>query len=573
MSEKNTTNEDRDILRRAELALDPLAEARRLANGTWSAIDDPESARALLREAERLEKAERELQWAEADVKKDAQASRRLAKLAELRSIRTKLRESADGHRYRAASLVIGREHERLSDSEYQSFRRAVNSATTDIALEREFAQLQEREAAELRVTKQPGPYEAGSPNSWVRDVLVNTDPELRGLVAGRSGDSDMRPEKVSERLSRHAQDVRRAALIKRDGYGRYVDRALCEQARHEDPDLHRTKYKEQMRELRSGLVSGNGLTASAAGGGGAAFVPPAFLIDSVWAEYRSPYRAFADQCRRDVPLPDYGLEVYLTVVTSSTTVATQVEASGVSEGDPVTGLSSSPIVTKAGQIAVSQQFLDRAGPGISGDQVLFEQIREQLDAQVDSYAISQALAGAASVTNSGSFALTTVSAVGGFLGDVKKAKSKLTDTAGVRLRGTHLFAVDDFVDYIGSYADAGGRPVFSPSYDDNYPPIRAGADNDPGGAEGYSGYLLNGLALFGDSNIPSSGSNLQLIVAKPSTILQLEGAPITYLYPPSYAGSLDAVLGVRQYVSTVARFPSGVSVISGSAYAASTFQ
>lgn len=289
MSEKNTTNEDRDILRRAELALDPLAEARRLANGTWSAIDDPESARALLREAERLEKAERELQWAEADVKKDAQASRRLAKLAELRSIRTKLRESADGHRYRAASLVIGREHERLSDSEYQSFRRAVNSATTDIALEREFAQLQEREAAELRVTKQPGPYEAGSPNSWVRDVLVNTDPELRGLVAGRSGDSDMRPEKVSERLSRHAQDVRRAALIKRDGYGRYVDRALCEQARHEDPDLHRTKYKEQMRELRSGLVSGNGLTASAAGGGGAAFVPPAFLIDSVWAEYRSP--------------------------------------------------------------------------------------------------------------------------------------------------------------------------------------------------------------------------------------------------------------------------------------------
>jgi hypothetical protein len=62
-------------------------------------------------------------------------------------------------------------------------------------------------------------------------------------------------------------------------------------------------------------------------------------------------------------------------------------------------------------------------------------------------------------------------------------------------------------------------------------------------------------------------------VIARPDTILQLEGAPIPYCYPPTYAGNLDAVLGARAYVATIPRFPSGVSVISGAAYAASTFQ
>jgi hypothetical protein len=59
------------------------------------------------------------------------------------------------------------------------------------------------------------------------------------------------------------------------------------------------------------------------------------------------------------------------------------------------------------------------------------------------------------------------------------------------------MFAIGDFVDFIGSWADARGRRVFSPCYDDDLLPIRAGADNDPVGAEGYSGYVVNGLAVL----------------------------------------------------------------------------
>jgi hypothetical protein len=392
---------------------------------------------------------------------------------------------------------------------------------------------------------------------------LVTVDPELRGYMAARSGFSDMSDRAVEQRLAQHSKDVRRA-LANGSKYGTAIDRLLKDSTRNEAPELHRKRH----REARSSLTTGGGTTASASGGGAAAFVAPAFLMDQ-WAAYRSPYRAFADQCNSTVPLPEFGLEVYLPTVTSGSSVTTQTEASGVSEGDPVATFASSPIVTKAGQITVSQQFLDRAGSGISGDRVLFQQIQEQLHAQVDSYAIAQAIASAATVTNSSAFALTTASGVGGFVGDLKKAKSKLTDTAGVRLRGTHLFTTGDFADYVQAYADAQGRPVFSPCLDDNQLPLRA--QGDPNG-EGWTGYVIAGLAHFADDNILPSGSNTQLIVCRPSTILQLEGAPIPYLFTPTQAQSLEAVLGVRCYVATLARYASGVATISGSAYAASTF-
>ena len=539
------------------------APARRTLNGEWS--PDP---REVLREAERIERAERELRWAEEGEERDARAARQRARLAELRSIRAKLRSNTDGHIFRAGSLLDGRVNERLSDSDFAAFRKAVNAAVTDTDLDRSLAQLEERAAEQVHVTREPGPYQAGSPNSWIRDVLVSAEPDLGGMAAGRSGESDMRPHAVSERLSRHAQDVRRAALIKRDGYGRYIERVLREQQRHEDPDLHRKKYKEQMRELRSGLVTGGGLTASASGGGAAAFVPPAFLMEQ-WAA-PEPYAAFVSQCNSDVQLPGFGMEVYVPQVTAATSVTSETELAGVPEADPTTSLLNAPIVMKAGQVVVSQQFLDRVGPGIAGDAVLFESLRQQLDAQKDAYALSQALANAQSVTNSSAFALTTASGVGGLYGDIKKARSKLTDTAGVRLRATHVFMLDDACDFLLAYADSGGRPIAVPALDDNRLPIRSVGDQN---AEGYTGHLLAGLALFGDSNIPNSGSNIQIVVARMNTILHMEAEPVPYLYPPTYAGSLDAVLGVRQYVATVPEYGSGVSVISGSAYAASTFQ
>jgi hypothetical protein len=334
------------------------------------------------------------------------------------------------------------------------------------------------------------------------------------------------------------------------------------ERSRDEDPTIHRKKAAEERA-----LTTGGGITASASGGGGAAFVLPAILLKS-WAEYRSPYRAFADQCQPQ-EMPTWGMELYVPIVTTGTSVTTQTEGSTVSESSPVAALTNGAVVTKAGQVVLTQQWLDRAGSGIDGDVVLFEQLRNQLDAQIDAYAIAQAIAKAQTVSNTGSFALTGTSGVGGFLADLKSAKKKLTDTAGVRLRGTHAFATSDFCDYIAAYADAQGRPVFSPTLDDNRLPIRSVGDPL---AEGFTGYILDGLCLFADDSIANSGSNTQIIVARPDTVLLYEGSPIPYCSPPTVAGSLEAVLGVRAYTATIPLYPEGVATISGKAYEASQF-
>lgn len=557
----------------------PHAEARRMVAGLEPTFEDAEEAReylALIEMAERAHKRIRALDEEERQEKRSPKtlALRHAAKASELESIARRSELDAEKHAHRAAGIIVGREEAALSDDDYARYRKAARASVEEAELSRRAkrqAKAERKAQEKIRVQHEPGPYETrSSPHSWVRDVLVSAEPSLRGLV-DRSTTSKMDPEAVAERLSRHARDVG-GALLTRSKYGKRIEALLREGRRQEDATIHERRYREEVSALRSAefraLTTGGGATASAAGGGFAALVPPAILMDS-WARYRSPYRAFADQLDSSVPLPEFGLEAYVPIVSTGTTVSTQTEGSGVSEGDPVTGFASGAIVNKAGQITVTQQFLDRAGPGIAGDVVLYRQLHEQLDAQIDAYAIAQALAGAQAVTNAGTFAVASASGVGGFMKDLKSAKNLLHDAAGVRLRGTHAFAIGDFCDYLSAYADAQGRPLFTPTLDDNRLPIRSVGDQ---AAEGYTGYVLVGLALFADDNIPNASSNAQIIVCRPDTILLLEGEPVPYCYPPSVAGSLEAVLGVRCYTTTIPRFPTGIASISGAAYLASQF-
>jgi hypothetical protein len=425
------------------------------------------------------------------------------------------------------------------------------------------------RQAAEaIRVVSDPAPYDEGSPHSFIRDWLSASDPTFATGIATRShSESDMSAEAVAERLRRHDKDVREQ-VNRRTEYGRRIEAIIGESCRKEDRRQHKREAKAEIRAFGTG----GGATASAGGGQGAAFVSPAILLDQVWAPYRSPYAAFRDQLDKSTPLPDWGMTVYVaTFASGGTSVTSQTEGSTVSETDPVSTYQSGAVTLKAGQVSVTYQFLDRAGPGIAGDQVLYEQIRNQLDAEVDKYAIGQALSGAQEVTNSGSFEVAKASGVGGLLGDLKKAKNKVRDAAGVRTPATHCFAIGDLCDHIAAYADAQGRPIFTPDLDDNRLPIRAGGDPE---GEGYTGYVLTGLALFGDDNIPKVGTTeqTQLIVTRPNRILQIEAAPVPYCFPPTVAGSLEAVLGVRQYVATIPRWKEAVAVVNGKAYEATTF-
>ena len=478
-------------------------------------------------------------------------------RINELELIRTRLAASVDGHIRGAADTLIKSGPKPLSDADYKQYIGKVRHVADVARLDADLVSLREQyRAQQTRVVKEPGPYDAGSEHSWIMDVFATSDD---GMTFGRMNTGH------DERLRRHAKDVGRA-LQERSKYGLAIERQVLESVREPNSTFAEQRLTSARMELRA-LASGGGATFTATTGA-SAFVPPAILMDQ-WATYRSPHASFVDQLNHDVPLPAWGITVYVPAWTTGTTVATHTELAAVAEGDPVSGYASGAVVEKAGMLTVSQVFIDRAGPGIEGDVIAWQQLKEQLGAQVDAYAITQVLANAQTVMNAGAFSVATTSGVGGLLGDLRKAKNLTRDTAGVRIQSTHCFATGDLVDYVSAYADAQGRPIFEPTFDDNLLPIRAGGD--PAG-EGYSGYVVSGLALFADDSIPLTGSDTQLIVTRPSKILQLESAPVSYLMPQGAAGNLEAVMGVRQYVATVPRYPTGVAAISGAAYLASTF-
>ena len=556
------------ILRRAERTLDKHADARRLVEGKWSATDTPEDARALLSAVEQLERAEQALRWAEQDVARDersaeGRAAKHRARALEVASIRKKLDRSMEGHLHTAADLIDGRADERLSDDEFLKFRRAVDRATDEQRLGRELGQLQARHedaAKELRVVSEASVYAPDSDYSWFVDSAIVADRVASGQIGAAFG--NLSPAGAEQRLTRYGREVRRD-LFKEDKRARQIKAILRERSRHDDEQIHRRKAREELRAL----TSGGGATASASGGAAAAFVPPSFILEA-WAPFRGTERVFADQCDPWL-LPAYGLEVYVPVFSSTTTTGQQSELAGVSEGDPAATLQGAQVQTVTGQVTISQQLHDRGFTGGGAfDQAIAKQLRQQLDQSLNLYVLNQALAGTSTVTGSSSFSIANL------YQDLAKGREQLTDTAGTRLRPTHLFTTSDFYSYVTRQVDATtNRPIVTPTFAPGFPIAEgADADNAPKWSRFTGTVLPGGVLWFTDDTIPASGSNTQLIVSAPeeAVVLAESNTPTLSVFSETYAGSLDVVVNLRSYVAAVCRHAAGTAVIVGNAYTTS---
>jgi hypothetical protein len=195
-----------------------------------------------------------------------------------------------------------------------------------------------------------------------------------------------------------------------------------------------------------------------------------------------------------------------------------------------------------------------------------------QIQTAIDEYAVSQSLIGAQEITDStATFTFSEKEGVGGFLGELRKAKNAIATGAGTRLVPTHLFAPSKVVHYIEAFATSTGGPVWTPELDDNRLAIRS--EGDPYG-EGYSGYVLSQLAVFADDNLGKTGTvaNYNLVVARPETVLVFRSAPVFYTFRETYGNTLDAALGACVYTATIPRWPEGVAVLNGAFYKESTF-
>jgi len=361
-----------------------------------------------------------------------------------------------------------------------------------------------------LRITAEPPVYGPTSEHSWFMDVATVADRASAGGDFAGAMFGGVSAVDAEQRLARYGQEVRRDLLANGDR-AKQVRGLIQERARHGDEGIHRRKVREELRAL----TSGGGATASASGGGAASFVPPAFILDA-WAPFRGIERTFADQCDQ-WPLPPYGTEVYVPVFSSTTATGQQTELAGAPEADPAATLQGAQVQTITGQVTMSQQLHDRGFTGGGAfDQVMAKQLRQQLDQSLNLYVINQALASTSTISGSASFSIANL------YQDIAKAREQLTDTAGTRLRPTHVFTTSDLYSYVTRKVDATtNRPIMVPTFAPGQP-ISDNVNDDNKWAR-FSGTVLPGAVLwFLDDTIPASGANTQLIVSAPEDAVVL---------------------------------------------------
>lgn len=290
-----------------------------------------------------------------------------------------------------------------------------------------------------------------------------------------------------------------------------------------------------------------------------AGFTTPEYLV-SDYAEYRLPSKSFTDQTTQ-LPLEPYGLQLNVPSFTGPTTNAQQL---GENQGITVTSPSGANIqvnlVTIAAQVPISQQLSDRGGlSGLAFDKIVLAQILQNQDAAVDTYVINQATANAYTASWSSSASISN------FLSDLGLARAGIADSAGTRMLATHLFTTTDQFSYWSSQIDStSGVPFILP---DSSAMLLAEQTGDPKWHSWTGTRVAGSLLWHTDDNIPASGVNTQLLVARPKEIYTFDGANLAFAYPETGAQSLTVQVGMRTYVGAVARFPKSIAAITGTAY------
>jgi hypothetical protein len=296
-----------------------------------------------------------------------------------------------------------------------------------------------------------------------------------------------------------------------------------------------------------------------------AGFTTPVYLTN-LWAEYRTANRTFIDQTTK-FPLPAYGLQINVPSFVTADTFATQgTQGTTIGTSVPTGADIATPVVTIAGTIAISQQLYDQGGmSGLSFDQILLADMKYALDSKVDLYALNQVISG---ITNAGN-TITDAAAysTADFYQDIGTARESLADDAGVRLQATHVFSTTDIFSYVTRQVDTAGRPIITPDWAAQPFAAQLAAGDSTG--YGWLGHVLPGnLAWYSDDNIAAAAGDTQILVSRPSAVLSFESDIVPFAYPETLAQNLTVLVGVREYVAVVSRFPNAHSVITGAAFA-----
>jgi HK97 family phage major capsid protein len=386
-------------------------------------------------------------------------------------------------------------------------------------------------------VVSEPRTYGPGSPNSYFADFVRTNSPGFKGADEARV------------RMSKHATEVS-SEVRKGSDEGKRARYAIQESHRGGSPSdigYAQSELRDRFEaETRAGMDTG-----STSGG---SFVTPQYFV-SDYAAYRQFGRIFVDAANKQA-LPDYGMEVYIPAVSNAAGVASQSsQNTGIDEQDPTALYLSSALNTLAGQVTVSQQLLDRAGPNFAFDKMVFDQLNRAYAVAVDQYVLTQSIATAGTITATTSFTVPYA------FQKIGQSKAATVDAAGTVLPATHAFFTPARWEYISTESNTNGAPYVQPNYAGVFQAIAAGSAGMPI-AEGDTGYKISGLPVFEDGNIPLQSTVDQTIVAHMPEVWVWEGDLVPRTIPQTYAQDLSVLLQLYAYVTCIVRYPLAVQAI-----------
>jgi HK97 family phage major capsid protein len=423
---------------------------------------------------------------------------------------------------------------------------RSIKGDDDNPGLEARIAELEELEAAEqrnadaardegddaeqnqrssgVRITNEPLTYEKGRRSrSFFRDAFM----------AIRQGDV-----KASERIARHSREM----------------------------DVVYAEYRADERERRaSPSANYSGL------------VVPQYLVEE-FANVARAGKPFLNEVR-NVPLPDTGMTVNIGLGTTGVSAAAQAtENSAVSSTDYDDTLLTVPVRTYAGQQVVSRQAVDR---GALVDSIIAEDLIGAYYAAVDSAAIasdgtSGTHKGVLSATGTNAVTFTSASPTVALLYP-KFADAAWNQVPSNVFRGvTRGFMHPRRFAWVLGAVDSQGRPIAVPQPNG---PVNAMAAGGEGPAYGPTGYMIQGVPIVTDANIPinlGAGTNEDRVIAAAAREIifwEDAAAPLQLRFEETKADTLGVLFVLFGYSAfTAERRPKATSIIAGTGLVAPTF-
>ena len=298
-----------------------------------------------------------------------------------------------------------------------------------------------------------------------------------------------------------------------------------------------------------------------------AGLVVPQFLTELA-APFARAGRVTADLARKH-QLPDAGLTISISKVTTGTAVAEQTEGAAVQETDMDDTKLDLSVKTFAGMQDVSRQALER---GTNIDSLVMADLVSAYHSTLNTAVVAELLASAGNAVTYTDASPTVAELYPKLLDSVQKVQTSFFAGPNVIIMHPRRLA------FILAAVDGQNRPLAVPTPSSSGQPAFAYGNGAP--VYGNSGYSIAGLPVFTDATISTAqgvGTNQDTIYVGNSQELHLweqgSGEPMMLRFEQPKASELEVTMIVYGYSAfTANRYPSALSQINGTGLVTPTF-